>query len=60
MGYTDSDHGGCGINRKGTSGGAQMLGDRLVSWSSKKQTSMACSTAEDEYVDVGRCCAQIL
>jgi hypothetical protein len=31
-----------------------------VSWSSKKQTSVALSTAETEYVDAGQCCAQLL
>jgi hypothetical protein len=31
-----------------------------VSWSSKKQTSVALSIAEAEYVTVGQCCAQLL
>jgi hypothetical protein len=31
-----------------------------VSWSSKKQTSVALSTAEVEYVVVGQCCAELL
>ncbi|XP_042752661.1 secreted RxLR effector protein 161-like [Lactuca sativa] len=60
VGYTDSDHGGCGIDHKNTSGGAQMLGNRLVRWSSKKQTSVACSSVGAEYVVAGRCCTQIL
>ena len=60
VGYTYSDHGGCGVDRKSTSEGAKMIGDRLVSWSNKKQKSMACSTAEVEYVVTRRCCAQIL
>ncbi|XP_052619828.1 secreted RxLR effector protein 161-like [Lactuca sativa] len=60
VGYTDSDHGGCGIDRKSTSGGVEMIGDRLVSWSSKMQTLVACSTTEAEYVAIGRRCAQIL
>ncbi|KAL7588880.1 hypothetical protein Lser_V15G41199 [Lactuca serriola] len=50
VGYTDSDHGGCGIDHKRTSGGAYMLENILVRWSRKKQTSVACSTAKDEYV----------
>ena len=36
-----------------------MLGISLVSWTSKKQNSVALSTAE-EYIAVGACCAQIL
>ena len=60
MGCTKSGYGGCDIDHKSTSWGAQMIGDRLVSWSIKKKTSVTCSTAKVEYVVAGRCCAQIL
>nr|GEV03817.1 retrovirus-related Pol polyprotein from transposon TNT 1-94 [Tanacetum cinerariifolium] len=46
--------------RRSTSGSAQFLGDKLVSWSSKKQKSTAISTTEAEYIAMSRCCTQIL
>ncbi|GJT10478.1 hypothetical protein Tco_0857520 [Tanacetum coccineum] len=51
---------GCQDSRRSTSGSAQFLGDRLVSWSSKKQRSTAISTTEAEYIAMSGCCAQIL
>jgi len=48
------------VDRKSTSGGCHLLGCSLVSWSSKKQNSVALSTAEAEYIAAGACCAQIL
>jgi hypothetical protein len=60
VGYTDSDYAGCRIDRKSTSGSCQFLGQRLVSWFSKKQQSTATSTAEAEYIAAGSCCAQLL
>jgi hypothetical protein len=50
IGYSDSDYAGCKVDRKSTSGTCQFLGRSLVSWSSKKQISVALSTAEVEYV----------
>ncbi|WVZ63794.1 LOW QUALITY PROTEIN: hypothetical protein U9M48_013399, partial [Paspalum notatum var. saurae] len=60
LSYSDSDHAGCKVDRKSTSGTCQFLGQSLVSWSSKKQTSVALSTAEAEYLAAGACCAQLL
>ena len=60
IGYSDADFAGCKVDRKSTSGGCQFLGDRLISWSSKKQKSISTSTAEAEYIAAGSCCAQIL
>ena len=45
---------------KAPSGTCQFLGDRLISWFSKKQTSIATSTAEAGYMAAGSCCAQVL
>ncbi|GJR13611.1 retrovirus-related pol polyprotein from transposon TNT 1-94 [Tanacetum coccineum] len=59
--FLDSDHAGCLDSRKSTSGGIQFLGgDKLVSWSSKKQDCTSMSSAEAEYVSLSACCAQIL
>jgi hypothetical protein len=58
--YLDSDYAGCKVDRKSTSGTCQFLGRSLVSWSSKKQTSVALSTTEAEYVAAGQCCTQLL
>jgi hypothetical protein len=58
--YLDSDYVGCKVDRKSTSGTCQFLGRSLVSWSSKKQTFVALSTVEVEYVAAGQCCAQLL
>jgi hypothetical protein len=60
IGYSDADWVGCKINRKSTSGTCQFLGRSLVSWASKKQNSVALSTAEAEYIAAGHCCAQLL
>ncbi|KAJ1696040.1 hypothetical protein LUZ63_012738 [Rhynchospora breviuscula] len=60
VGYTDADFAGDRMDRKSTSGTCQFLGGSLVSWSSRKQTSVALSTAEAEYVAAGSCCTQLL
>ncbi|GJR64381.1 putative ribonuclease H-like domain-containing protein, partial [Tanacetum coccineum] len=58
--YADADHAGCQDTRRSTSGYAQFLGNKLVSWSSKKQKCMAISSTEAEYIAISGCCAQIL
>ncbi|KAI3510740.1 hypothetical protein L1887_17874 [Cichorium endivia] len=58
--YTDSDLGGCSIDRKSTSGGCQSLDGKLISWQSKKQTCVSISTAEAEYVAAAACTSQII
>ncbi|GJT15996.1 retrovirus-related pol polyprotein from transposon TNT 1-94 [Tanacetum coccineum] len=58
--YEDADHAGCQDTRRSTSGSMQLLGDRLVSLSSKRQKSTAISSTEAEYIAMSGCCAQIL
>ncbi|GJT60953.1 hypothetical protein Tco_1004486 [Tanacetum coccineum] len=59
--FSNSDHVGCLDTCKSTSGGIQFLGgDKLVSWSSKKQDCTLMSAAEAEYVSLSACCAQVL
>eukprot|EP00253_Pinus_taeda_P002751 PITA_02751 len=58
--YTYADWEGGMDDRKSTSGGAFFMGSRLVSWFNKKQSSIALSTTEVEYVAAASCCTQIL
>ncbi|GJT59318.1 retrovirus-related pol polyprotein from transposon TNT 1-94 [Tanacetum coccineum] len=58
--YADADYVECQDTRKSTSSSARFLGDRLVTWSSKKQKSTAISSTEAEYISLSGCCAQIL
>ncbi|GJY79696.1 putative ribonuclease H-like domain-containing protein [Tanacetum coccineum] len=58
--YTDSDYAGASLDRKSTTGGCQFLGSRLISWQCKKQTVVANSTTEAEYVAASNCCGQVL
>ncbi|GKC67711.1 gag-pol polyprotein [Tanacetum coccineum] len=57
--FSDADHAGCIDTRKSTSRGIQFLGDKLVSWMSKKQDCTVMSSAEAEYVALSSSCAQV-
>ncbi|GJZ13969.1 putative ribonuclease H-like domain-containing protein [Tanacetum coccineum] len=57
--YTDSDYARASLDRKSTTGGCQFLGCRLISWQCKKQTVVANSTTEAEYVAASSCCRQV-
>ncbi|GJZ30027.1 hypothetical protein Tco_0575074, partial [Tanacetum coccineum] len=48
--YTDSDYAGASLDKKSITGGCQFLGSRLISWQCKKQTMVANSTTEAEYI----------
>ncbi|GKC35506.1 putative ribonuclease H-like domain-containing protein [Tanacetum coccineum] len=58
--YSDSDYAGANLDRKSTTGGCQFLGRRLISWQCKKQTIVATSIKEAEYVAATNCCGQVL
>nr|GEV30540.1 hypothetical protein [Tanacetum cinerariifolium] len=58
--YSDSDYAGASLDRKSTTGGCQFLGSRLISWQCKKQTVLATSSTEAEYIAAASCCAQVL
>ncbi|GKC83990.1 hypothetical protein Tco_1139707 [Tanacetum coccineum] len=58
--YADSDHAGDYVDRKSTSGVCTFMGCCLTSWFSKKQTALAISTTEAEYVSTGKACQQAL
>nr|GEW71733.1 uncharacterized mitochondrial protein AtMg00810-like [Tanacetum cinerariifolium] len=54
--YSDSDYAGVNLDRKFTTKGCQFLGRRLISWQYKKQTIVATSTTEAEYVAAAHFC----
>ncbi|GJU06141.1 hypothetical protein Tco_1122571 [Tanacetum coccineum] len=58
--YTDSDYARASLDRKSITGGCQFLGSRLISWQCKKQTVVANSTTEAEYVAASSCRGQVL
>nr|GFA31461.1 retrovirus-related Pol polyprotein from transposon TNT 1-94 [Tanacetum cinerariifolium] len=58
--YADADYAGCQDTRRSTFENAQFLGDKLISWSSKKQKSTAISITKAVYIAMSGCCAQIL
>ncbi|CAM8978671.1 unnamed protein product [Rhodiola kirilowii] len=60
VGYTDANFVGSKVDRKSTSGMAQFFGTCLVSWDSKKQNSVALSTAEADYITAAACCSHLL
>nr|GEU57745.1 hypothetical protein [Tanacetum cinerariifolium] len=59
-GFSNANYAGYKDTFKSTFGGAQFLGEKLMSWSSKKQDCTSLSTAESEYVSLSACYAQVL
>ncbi|GJS00322.1 putative ribonuclease H-like domain-containing protein [Tanacetum coccineum] len=58
--FSDGDYAGASLDRKSTTGGCQFLGKRLILWQCKKQTIVANSTTETDYVAAATCCGQVL
>ncbi|GJS99121.1 putative ribonuclease H-like domain-containing protein [Tanacetum coccineum] len=58
--FSDSDYTGASLDRKSTTGGCQFLSKKLISWQCKKQTIVANSTIEAEYVSAANCCGQVI
>nr|GEW78489.1 retrovirus-related Pol polyprotein from transposon TNT 1-94 [Tanacetum cinerariifolium] len=58
--FSDADYAGCKDTFKSTSCGAQFLGEKLVSWSTKKQDCITLLTAEAKYMSISASCAQVL
>nr|GEY44414.1 hypothetical protein [Tanacetum cinerariifolium] len=58
--FADADRAGCQDTRRSTSGSLQFLGERLISWSSKRPKSAAISSTKAEYIALSGCCAQFL
>ncbi|GJX57056.1 putative ribonuclease H-like domain-containing protein [Tanacetum coccineum] len=57
--FQDSDNAGASLDRKSTTGGCQFLSSRLISWQCKKQTVVANSTTEAEYIAASHYCGQV-
>jgi len=60
VGLCDADYAGDRIERKSTSENCQFLSENLISWASKRQATIAMSTAEEEYISAASCCTQLL
>jgi hypothetical protein len=58
--YVDADFGGCRDTRRSTSGYVVLMAGGAVSWSSKRQPTVALSTVEAEYVSISRCAQQVV
>nr|GFC19901.1 retrovirus-related Pol polyprotein from transposon TNT 1-94 [Tanacetum cinerariifolium] len=58
--FADANHAGCQDTRRSTSGSVQFLGERLISWSSKRQKSAAIFSMEAEYIALSGCCCYCL
>jgi hypothetical protein len=59
LAYADADYGGCRVTKRSTSGYVFIMSGGPVTWSSKRQATVALSTVEAEYVAMSRCAQQM-
>jgi hypothetical protein len=59
LAYADADYGGCRDTKRSTSGYVFLMSGGPVTWSSKRQATVALSTVEAEYVAMSRCAQQM-
>src|SRR6266545_1467485 len=60
LAYIDADYGGCKDTRRSTSGYVFTMAGGAVTWSSKRQSTVALSTVEAEYVAMSRSAQQMM
>ncbi|XP_058827254.1 uncharacterized protein LOC131687216 [Topomyia yanbarensis] len=60
IGYSDSDWAGDVVSRKSTSGFVFLFGGGVISWASRRQTSVTLSSMEAEYVALSEACQEIV
>jgi len=59
-GFVDSDWAGCPDTRRSTSGFVFILNGAAISWKSKRQSTVALSTAEAEYVSASSMVQEVI
>ena len=57
--FCDADYVGDRLKRKSTYGNCQFLGKNLISWSSKRQSTISLSTTKSKYILVSLCNTQM-
>jgi hypothetical protein len=60
LAYVDADYGGCRNTRCSTSSFVFLMAGGVVTWSSKRQATVALSTVEAEYIVMSQCAQQMV
>lgn len=59
-GFTNEDWAGSSVDRKSTSGHCFSVGSGMISWCSKKQKSVALSSAKEEYMAMSTTTCEVI